>query len=90
MVKRIFLFILGILIIQFSASLGYATLNFVYINKNLAEEYSLLLNGYIYSYMLIGLYGDIICLSSLIPDIMLENFYHISQHLYPFHCLYFP
>ena len=39
--------------------------------------------------MLIGLYGDIICLSSLIPDIMLENFYHISQHLYPFHCLYF-
>ena len=54
MVKRIFLFILGIIIIQFSASLGYATLNFVYINKNLAEEYSLLLNGYIYSYMLIG------------------------------------
>ena len=48
------MFILGILIIQFSASLGYATLNFVYINKNLAEEYSLLLNGYIYSYMLIG------------------------------------
>ena len=43
-----------------------------------------------YMYMLIGLYDDILCLSSLIPDIMLENFYHISQHLYPFHCLYFP
>ena len=25
-----------------------------------------------------------------LPGIMLENFYHISQHLYPFHCLYFP
>ena len=54
MAKRIFLFILGIIIIQFSASLGYATLNFVYTNKNLAAEYSLLLNGYMYSYMLIG------------------------------------
>ena len=54
MVKRIFLFVLGIIIIQFSASLGYLTLNFVYMHKNLASEFPLLLNGYIYSYMLIG------------------------------------
>ncbi len=54
MVKRIFLFVLGIIIIQFSASLGYLTLNFVYMNKNLTSEFPLLLNGYMYSYMLIG------------------------------------
>ena len=49
-----FLFVLGVIIIQFSASLGYATLKFVYMNKNLASEFPLLLNGYMYSYMLIG------------------------------------
>ena len=54
MVKRIFLFVLGIIIIQFSASLGYLTLNFVYMNKNLTSEFPLLLNRYMYSYMLIG------------------------------------
>ncbi|WP_044040115.1 hypothetical protein [Clostridium bornimense] len=48
-------YLVGIIIILFSSPLGYGTLNIIFGRKNLAGEFNLLLNGFIHSYMLIGL-----------------------------------
>lgn len=54
MKNQIKYFLLGIIIILFSSPLGYAMLDIIYANKNLAGEFNSLLNGFIHSFMLIG------------------------------------
>lgn len=54
MKNQIKYFLLGIIIILFSSPLGYAMLDIIYANKNLAGEFNGLLNGFIHSFMLIG------------------------------------
>lgn len=54
MKNQIKYFLLGIIIILFSSPLGYAMLDIIYANKNLAGEFDGLLNGFIHSFMLIG------------------------------------
>lgn len=48
-------FILGFILILFSAPLGRLSLNIIYCNTNLVSEYDPLLNGFIHSYLLIGI-----------------------------------
>ena len=47
-------YIMGIIIILLSSPLGYISVNIIFANKNLAGEFEVLLNGFIHSYMLIG------------------------------------
>lgn len=47
-------YLVGIIIILLSSPLGYATVNIIFANKNLAGEFNAVLNGFIHSYMLIG------------------------------------
>lgn len=47
-------FISGISVILISTPLGYSLVKIVYRNKNLAGEYVPILNGFIYSLMLVG------------------------------------
>lgn len=47
-------FLSGIIIILFSSPIGYFMINIIYSNKNLLGEYTTLLNGFIYSIMIIG------------------------------------
>lgn len=47
-------YLVGIIILILSSPLGYITLNIIYTNKNLTGEFESLLNGFIHSYMLIG------------------------------------
>lgn len=47
-------YLVGIIIILLSSPLGYATVNIILERKNLAGEFNVLLNGFIHSYMLIG------------------------------------
>lgn len=54
MKNQIKYYLLGIVILIFSSPLGYMTLNIIYSNKNLSGEFEVLLNGFIHSYMLIG------------------------------------
>lgn len=54
MKKSCICFIVSFLIILFSAPLGRCTLNILYHNKNLCEEYGYILNGFIHSFMIIG------------------------------------
>lgn len=54
MKKQAKYYLAGIILIILSPSLGYTTLNIIYANKNLAGEFEVLLNGFIHSYMLIG------------------------------------
>ncbi|WP_434794549.1 hypothetical protein TPDSL_15970 [Terrisporobacter petrolearius] len=54
MKNQIKYFLSGIIIILFSSPLGYAMLDIIYANKNLAGEFNGLLNGFIHSFMLIG------------------------------------
>lgn len=46
-------FLLGIVTILFSSPLGYTVFNIIHGNKNLAGEFNSLLNGFIYSFILI-------------------------------------
>lgn len=48
-------FLSGIIIILFSSPIGYFMINTIYSNKNLPNEYTTLLNGFIYSVMTIGI-----------------------------------
>lgn len=48
-------YLLGFLMILFSVPLGRSSLHLIYSNKNLIGEYSIMLEGYIHSYMLIGI-----------------------------------
>jgi len=54
MKNQIKYFLSGIIIILFSSPLGYAMLGIIYANKNLVGEFNSLLNGFIHSFMLIG------------------------------------
>ena len=47
-------YLVGIIIILLSSPLGYATLNIIFENKNLSGAFNAVLNGFIHSYMLIG------------------------------------
>lgn len=53
--KQLPFFILGILLILTSVPLGYKSVEVVYRNQNLTGEYIPILNGFIHSFMLIGL-----------------------------------
>lgn len=55
MKNQIKYYLVGIIILILSSPLGYMTLNIIYSNKNLTEEFEPLLNGFIHSYMLIGI-----------------------------------
>ena len=48
-------FLSGIITILFSSPIGYFMINTIYSNKNLSNEYTTLLNGFIYSVMTIGI-----------------------------------
>ncbi|MGG0738861.1 hypothetical protein [Niallia taxi] len=49
-------FVIGIMLIVLSTPLGYMSLNLLYANQNLSEgEFKLMLNGFIYSYMISGI-----------------------------------
>lgn len=54
MKNQIKYFLSGIIIILFSSPLGYTMLDIIYANKNLVGEFNGLLNGFIHSFMLIG------------------------------------
>ena len=54
MKKQIKYYLGWIIIILLSSPLGYGTLNIIYADKNLTGEFEALLNGFINSYMLIG------------------------------------
>ncbi|MCR8744234.1 hypothetical protein [Romboutsia lituseburensis] len=47
-------FLLGIIVILFSSPLGYSMINMIYANKNLTGSFDILLNGFIHSFMLVG------------------------------------
>lgn len=55
MKKQIIYFLLSFITILLSTPLGYKAINTVYRNRNLSGEYITILNGFIYSFMLIGL-----------------------------------
>ncbi|MFD3157289.1 hypothetical protein ACFIJ5_10575 [Haloimpatiens sp. FM7330] len=55
MKKQIKYFLISFIIIFLSAPLGYKTINIIYRNKNLSGEYITILNGFIHSFMLIGI-----------------------------------
>lgn len=54
MKNKVKYYIIGIIIILLSSPLGYISVNIIFANKNLAGEFEVLLNGFIHSYMLIG------------------------------------
>ncbi|WP_294344046.1 hypothetical protein [uncultured Clostridium sp.] len=54
MKNKVKYYIMGIIIILLSSPLGYISVNIIFANKNLAGEFEVLLNGFIHSYMLIG------------------------------------
>ena len=54
MKNQIKYYLIGIIILILSSPLGYTTLNIIYANRNLTGEFEALLNGFIHSYMLIG------------------------------------
>jgi len=64
--KQIKYFLLAFIIILLSTPLGYGLMNLVYYNKNLTGELIPILNGFIYSFMLIGILVFIIGLISLL------------------------
>lgn len=55
MKKQIKYFVCAFIIILLSTPLGYKAVNVIYYNKNLAGEYIPILNGFIHSFMLIGI-----------------------------------
>jgi hypothetical protein len=55
MKKQIIYFILAFIIILLSTPLAYKTISIVYANRNLTGEYVPILNGFIHSFMLIGI-----------------------------------
>lgn len=55
MKKQMKYFLLAFIIILLSTPLGYRTIKIVYYNKNLSGEFVSILNGFIHSYMLIGI-----------------------------------
>jgi L-lactate permease len=54
MKNSVWCFIIGIIVILISTPLAYKLVDIIYFNKNLSGEYVSILNGFIYSIMLIG------------------------------------
>lgn len=54
MKKQIIYLMLSLITILLSTPLGYKAINTVYRNRNLSGEYITILNGFIHSFMLIG------------------------------------
>lgn len=61
-------FLVAFIIILLSTPLGYTTINIVYYNKNLTGEFVLILNGFIHSFMLIGILIFIMGLINVITN----------------------
>jgi hypothetical protein len=55
MKNQIKYFLVGIIIVLLSSPLGYFMINTIYSNQNLAGGYTTLLNGFIHSFMVIGI-----------------------------------
>jgi hypothetical protein len=55
MKKQIICFLLSFITILLSTPLSYKVINTMYRNRNLSGEYITILNGFIHSFMLIGL-----------------------------------
>ncbi|ERI91064.1 hypothetical protein HMPREF1982_03429 [Clostridiales bacterium oral taxon 876 str. F0540] len=53
--KQVKYFLIGLFIILISTPLGYKAVSIVYSNRNLTGEYVPILNGFIHSFMLIGI-----------------------------------
>ncbi len=53
--KQVICFLLGLFIILISTPLAYKAVKIVYYNKNLASEFVPILNGFIHSFMLMGI-----------------------------------
>lgn len=53
--KQVKYFLIGLFIILISTPLAYKAVSIVYFNKNLTGEYVSILNGFIHSFMLIGI-----------------------------------
>lgn len=53
--QKKYFFIIGALIIFFSTVLGYGSVNIIYANRNLASEYTTILEGFITAYQLLGI-----------------------------------
>lgn len=68
MKKQVAYFILGIIIILVSTPLAYKSVSLLYKNQNLAEEYIPILNGFIYSFILVGILIFAIGLTVFIKD----------------------
>lgn len=60
-------FPLGFILILFSTPLGRLTLNIIYYNKNLGD-YEILLNGFMNSYVLIGIMLYVLGLVKMLID----------------------
>lgn len=65
MKNQIKYFLIGIITLLLSTPLGYFVVNTIYASKNLASEYNVMLNGFIHSFMLIGILVFIIGLVSM-------------------------
>jgi hypothetical protein len=68
MKKQIKYFLIAFIIILLSTPLGYRAVNLVYYNKNLVGEYVPILNGFIHSFMLIGILVFIIGLIDILAN----------------------
>lgn len=68
MKKEIKYFLLSFIIILLSTPLGYGVIDVVYGNRNLSAEYLTILNGFIYSFMLIGTLVFIIGLVNMLSN----------------------
>lgn len=55
MKKQIKYFLSSIIIILLSTPLAYESIRIIYRNRNLTGEFIPMLNGFIYSYMLVGI-----------------------------------
>lgn len=65
MKNQIKYFLIGIITLLLSTPLGCFVVNTIYASKNLASEYNVMLNGFIHSFMLIGILVFIIGLVSM-------------------------
>ena len=75
MKNQIKYYLIGITILILSSPLGYTTLNIIYANRNLTGEFEALLNGFIHSYMLIGVLVFSIGLINLLLNINKSNMF---------------
>lgn len=53
--KQVKYFLIGLFLILLSTPLGYKAVSIVYFNRNLTGEYVPILNGFIHSFMVIGI-----------------------------------